>query len=157
MKTPIAFAVVAAFALPALAQQPASPPPSWQQGKPPAASESTLHPFNIELTGKAAKDLPTDRLKVPAGFKVEVWAEGMPGARTLALGDKGTLFVGTRQLKEVYAVVDSGGKRASRVLLKGLDSPNGVVFDKGTLYIAERHRITRYDGIEGRLGNPPES
>src|SRR5712672_30172 len=152
MKTLIAFAVAAAFALPALAQQPASP-----QGKPPAASESTLHPFNIEMTGKSAKELPVDKLKVPAGFKVEVWAEGMPGARTMALGDKGTVFVGTRQLKEVYAVTTSGGKREAKVLLKGLDSPNGVVFSKGTLYIAERGRITRYDNIEANLANPPQA
>jgi glucose/arabinose dehydrogenase len=157
MKPPIAFAVAAVFALPALAQQPASPPPSWQQGKPPAAADSTLHPFNIEMTGKAAKELPVDKLKVPAGFKVEVWAEGMPGARTMALGDKGTVFVGTRQLKDMYAVRTSGGKREAKVLLKGLDTPNGVVFSKGTLYIAERHRITRYDNIEANLDNPPQA
>ena len=154
MKTPVAFAVAAAFALPALAQQSASPPPSWQQGKP-AGSESTLHPFNIEMTGKAAKELPVDKLKVPAGFKVEVWAEGMPGARSMALGDKGTLFVGTRQLKEVYAVRTTAGKREAKVLLNGLDTPNGVVFSKGTLYIAERYRITRYDNVEANLDNPP--
>ena len=155
----VAAAVAAAFAAPLMAQdKPAAPPPpSWQQGKPPAMSESPLHPFAIEVTGKAAKDLPTDKLKVPAGFKVQVWAEGMPGARSLALGDKGTVFVGTRQLKDVYAVVDRGGKREVKTLLKGLDSPNGVVFSKGTLYVAERHRITRYDGIEGQLDNPPQA
>jgi len=156
MKTTLAVAIAAAFALPALAQQPASPPPSWQQGKPPAMSESTLHPFNIEMTGKSSKDLPVSKLKVPAGFKVEVWAEGMPGARTMALGDKGTVFVGTRQLKEVYAVTTSGGKREAKVLLKGLNAPNGVAFSKGTLYIAERGRITRYDNIEANLDNPPQ-
>jgi glucose/arabinose dehydrogenase len=154
----IAAAVAAAFVVPAFAQDKpaASPPPSWQQGKPQAQSESTLHPFAIEVTGKSAKDLPVDKLKVPSGFKVEVWAEGMPGARSMAVGDKGTLFVGTRQLKEVYAVVDRGGKREVKTLLKGLDAPNGLVFSKGTLYVAERNRITRYDGIENNLDNPPQ-
>src|SRR5260221_1285096 len=158
MKGTIAFAVMAAFAaaVQARAQGPAGPP-SWQQGKPPAAADSTLHPFNIEMTGKSAKELPVDKLKLPAGFKVEVWAEGMPGARTMALGDKGTLFVGTRQLKEVYAVRTVGGKREAKVLLKGLDAPNGVVFNKGTLYIAERHRITSYANIEAQLDNPPQA
>src|SRR4249920_3069973 len=104
MNRVVAAAIAAAFAVPVMAQDKpaASPPPSWQQGKPPAMSESTLHPFNIELTGKSSKDLPLNKLKVPAGFKVEVWAEGMPGARSMAQGDKGTVFVGTRQLKEVY-------------------------------------------------------
>jgi glucose/arabinose dehydrogenase len=164
MRAAVAAAVLAAFAAhaqdkPAAAQEKpaASAPPSWQQGKPPALSESTLHPFAIEMTGKAAKDLPVDKLKVPAGFKVEVWAEGMPGARSMALGDKGTVFVGTRQLKDVYAVRDSGGKREAKVLLKGLDAPNGLVFNKGTLFVAERGRITRYDNIEANLDNPPQA
>ena len=158
MKATIAVAVLAAFGTVQAQDKPAvSPPPSWQQGKPAAQAESTLHPFNIELTGKASKELPVDKLKVPNGFKVEVWAEGMPGARTMALGDKGTVFVGTRQLKEVYAVTTSGGKREAKVLLKGLDAPNGLVFSKGTLFVAERGRITRYDNIEANLANPPEA
>ena len=157
MRNVVAVAVLAAFNVAQAQDKPAAPPPSWQQGKPAALSESTLHPFNIEMTGRMAKELPVDKLKVPAGFKVEVWAEGMPGARSMALGDKGTVFVGTRQLKEVYAVRSTGGQREAKVLLKGLDAPNGVVFDKGTLYIAERHRITRYDNIEANLDNPPEA
>src|SRR5438874_2159680 len=143
----------------AQAQAPAAPaaPPSWQQGRNAEQEKSTLHPFAIEVTGKSAKELPLDKLKVPEGFKVEVWAEGLPGARSMALGSKGTVFVGTRQLKDVYAVVDRGGKREVKTILKGLESPNGVVFSRGTLYVAERHRITRYDGIENRLDNPPEA
>jgi len=145
------------------AQQPAgdkpaaapTPPPSWQQGRSAEQEKSTLHPFAIEMTGKTAKELPVDKLKVPPGFKVEVWAEGLPGARSMAQGDKGTVFVGTRQLKDVYAVVDHGGKREVKTILKELDAPNGIVFSKGTLYVAERHRITRYDGIENSLDNPP--
>ena len=154
---PVAF-LAAAVSATAFAQQPPAPaakaPPSWAQGR---TGESPLHPFAIHATGKAAKDLPIDKLKVPAGFKVEVWAEGLPNARSLALGSKGTVFVGTRQLKEVYAVVDRGGKREVKTLFKGMDTPNGIAFSRGTLYVAERNRITRYDGIEDRLDNPPEA
>ena len=59
---------------PAPAAAPAAPPP-WKQGMTPEQEKSTLHPFAIEVTGKAAKDLPIDKLKVPTGFKVEVWAD----------------------------------------------------------------------------------
>src|SRR6266851_4511357 len=121
-------AFLAAFTTAAFAQQPPSAPPSWQQGRNAEQEKSPLHPFAIEVTGKAAKLLPIDKLKVPAGFKVEVWVDGAPGARSMALGSKGTVFVGTRQLKEVYAIVDRGGKREAKVLLKDLESPNGVVF-----------------------------
>jgi glucose/arabinose dehydrogenase len=138
-------------------QQDAAPPPSWKQGMSEGQAQSPLHPFAPHMTGRPASELPIDKLKVPAGFKVEVWAEGIPEARSLALGDKGTVFVSNRNQSSIYAVVDRGGKREVKTVLKGLNSPNGIVFDKGTLYVAERHRITRYDGIEQKLDNPPEA
>jgi glucose/arabinose dehydrogenase len=158
MKKTIVFTVTAAFAAAAFAQDKpaAQPAPSWQQGKPPGMAESTLHPFAPHLTGRPAKELPVNKLKVPAGFKVEVWADGIPEARSLALGDKGTVFVSNRNAKNVYAVVDKNGMREVKVLLKGLDAPNGVAFSKGTLFVAERGRITRYDGIESQLDSPSE-
>ena len=146
-------------AAPAAAAPAAAPaaPPSWQQGRSTEQASSTLHPFAPILTGRPASDLTPDKLKVPPGFKVEVWVDGVPEARSLALGDKGTVFVSNRNLTNVYAVVDRNGKREVKKILTGLKSPNGVAFDKGTLYVAERHRITRYDGIEDRLDNPPEA
>jgi glucose/arabinose dehydrogenase len=134
-----------------------TPPPSWQQGRGTEHQSSPLHPFAPHLTGRPSSELPVNKLKVPRGFKVEVWAEGVPEARSLALGDKGTVFVGNRNLSDVYAIVDRGGKREVKKILKGLKAPNGVAFSKGTLYVAERHRITRYDGIEDKLDNPPEA
>jgi len=141
------------------AQAPAAsaPAPSWQQGRSGDQTSSTLHPFAPILTGRPASELPLDKLKVPAGFKVEVYADAIPEARSLALGDKGTVFVSNRNLKDVYAIVEKDGKRTVTKVLKGLNSPNGVAFGKGTLYVAERHRITAYDGIEDRLDNPPEA
>jgi len=139
------------------AQAPAAPAPSWQQGRSADQGSSTLHPIAPILTGRPASELPLDKLKVPAGFKVEVYADGIPEARSLALGDKGTVFVSNRNLKDVYAIVEKDGKRTVTKVLKGLNAPNGVAFSKGTLYVAERHRITAYDGIEDRLDNAPEA
>jgi len=127
MKTVAALAVAAAFAASALAQDKPAPAPSWQQGKPAAQAESTLHPFAPHMTGRSAKELPVNTLKVPSGFKVEVWADGIPEARSLALGDKGTVFVSNRNLSSVYAIVDSGGKREVKTILKGMKAPNGIV------------------------------
>jgi glucose/arabinose dehydrogenase len=138
------------------AATPPAAPPAWQQGRSPEQGTSTLHPFAPQMTGRPASELPIDKLRVPAGFKVEVWADGVPEARSLALGDEGTVFVSNRLAKNVYAVVDRNGKREVKIILKGLNAPNGIAFSKGTLYVAERSRITRYDGIEQRLDNPPE-
>jgi glucose/arabinose dehydrogenase len=142
----------------AFAQQDAPPQaPAWKQGMSEEQAKSPLHPFAPHMTGRPASELPIDKLKVPAGFKVEVWAEGIPEARSLALGDKGTVFVSNRNQSSIYAVIDRGGKREVKTVLKGMNSPNGIVFNKGTLYVAERHRITRYDGIEDKLDNPPQA
>ncbi|MEO7335742.1 MAG: PQQ-dependent sugar dehydrogenase [Caldimonas sp.] len=146
--------VLAGTALAQPAPAPAAPP-AWKQGMADGQAQSPLHPFAPHMTGRPASELPIDKLKVPAGFKVEVWADGIPEARSMALGDKGTVFVSNRNLSNVYAVVDKGGKREVKTLLKGLNSPNGVAFDKGTLYVAERDRITRYDAIEDKLDSPP--
>jgi glucose/arabinose dehydrogenase len=153
---PAALALAAAGQAAAQQDAPApTPAPSWQQGRSAAQDKSTLHPFAPLLTGRPASELPLDKLKVPPGFKVEVWADGVPEARSLALGDKGTVFVSNRNLSDVYAVTDHAGRREVKKILSGLKSPNGIAFSKGTLYVAERHRITRYDGIEDRLDNPP--
>jgi glucose/arabinose dehydrogenase len=93
-----------------------------------------------------------DTLKVPPGFQVSIYAEGMPAARSLALGDRGTLFVGSKE-KDVYAVPPGGGKPV--VIARDLQEPHGVAFRDGALYVGERSRIIRIDDIENRLGNAP--
>jgi glucose/arabinose dehydrogenase len=106
-----------------------------------------------------ARDLPLDKIRLPPGFRVSIYADNVPGARSMALGPNGTLFVGTRGEGKVYAVLDrNGDNRADQVitLAAGLNMPNGVAFRGDALYVAEVNRILRYDGIEARLGSPPK-
>jgi len=98
----------------------------------------------------AGAALPLDRIKLPPGFRIGLYAE-VPGARSLALGDRGTLFVGTRGDK-VYGVT-AGGEVLT--LASGLNTPNGVAFRDGALFVAEISRILRFDAIESRLRSPP--
>ena len=137
-------------------QQPLTPPPppSWQQGRPDAMKGSTLAPNPPGLIAKSASEMKLDKIKLPPGFKIELWAEGIPNARSLAVGAKGTVFIGTRLVESVYAVVEKDGKREVKTILKGLHRPNGIVFHNGSLYVAELSRILRYDNIEDRLDNP---
>ncbi len=100
-----------------------------------------------------------DLVRVPDGFRVETYAADVPGARMMALGPEGVLFVGTMREGKVYAVVDADGdRRADRVttLATGLNMPNGVAYRDGALYVAEVSRVLRYDGIADRLDDPPE-
>jgi glucose/arabinose dehydrogenase len=151
-------AVCAAAALPmasgALAQQ--QPPPAWAQGRPAGMENSPLAPHAPRMTVTTPDKIQLDKLKVPAGFKVELWAHGMPGARMMTAGDKGTVFVGTRTIGRVYAITDSDGGRKTQVLAQGLTQPNGMVFRNGALYVAAIERVLRYDEIEDKLASPPQ-
>ena len=104
---------------------------------------------------------PLEQIKLPPGFSIDVYATGVGNARQMALGDKGTLFVGSRNQRDgrrVYAVVDSDGdQKGDRVvtIATGLSSPSGIAFRNGSLYVAEISRVIRYDNIESRLDNPP--
>jgi glucose/arabinose dehydrogenase len=106
-----------------------------------------------------ARDLPLHTIALPPGFTIALYAESIPGARSMALGAKGTLFVGTRSEGKVYALVDRNGDgRADEVITiaRGLQQPNGVAFRNGSLFVAEISRILRFDRIEERLANPPK-
>ena len=64
---------------------------------------------NAEEAPKYTGDLPLDRLNLPEGFSIDVYAENLEGARSMAMGADGTLFVGTRNEGKVYAVKDTDG------------------------------------------------
>lgn len=102
--------------------------------------------------------LPLDLIKLPPGFKIELYAE-VPDARSMALSPSGVLYVGNRDKDKVYAVKDSDkdGKADQQfVLASGLNMPNGVAFKDGNLYIAEVNRISVLKNIEASLANPPK-
>ncbi len=95
-------------------------------------------------------------IKLPPGFSIEAYAAA-PGARSMALGAKGTVFVGTREEGKVYAVTGTDTTRPTvRVIASGLNQPNGVAFRDGDLYVAAVDKILRFPGIEDRLADPPE-
>src|SRR5450631_1342693 len=152
----LAGAFFSLFALDAVAQQ-ALPPGSPLIGRP-ADNEAAakLAPVAPPPLPAAPDKLPTAKLKVPPGFNIEVYASGMANARSLALGDKGTVFVGSRLVDKVYAIVNKDGRRSVKVLASGLYRPNGVAFLDGTLYIAELSQISKIEKVEDVIDNPPK-
>ncbi len=141
-------------AAPAAAPAPL-PPGSPLIGRPdnnPAAAK--LAPVAPPPIPAAADKLPTAKLKLPPGFNIEVYASGIPNARTLRLGDEGTLFVGNRFIGKVFAIVKKDGKTEMKTIAEGLHRPNGLAFSKGTLYVAELSKVWRFDNIEKNLDKP---
>jgi glucose/arabinose dehydrogenase len=104
----------------------------------------------------AADKLPLAQLKAPKDFKIELYASGMTNARSLRIGDKGTVFVGSRLTDKVYAVTNKDGKREVKTLLTGLYRPNGIALKNGTLYIAELSQISKVEDVENHLDDAPK-
>lgn len=119
-----------------------------QAGAPPNVAQGT-DGLGAALPPGGAKPQP-EKLKLPPGFTVAVWAENVKGARTMALAPDGTVFVGTWQAGNVYALADRNkDHRADEVITiaSGLTMPNGVAFKDGALFVAEVNRIVRFDNV----------
>jgi len=100
--------------------------------------------------GAFAQRLPLERIKLPPGFEISVFAE-VPSARQLALGGDRWLLVGTNS-DSVHAVRYAGAKATGvSTIASGLRGPNGVAVRDGALYVAEISRILRFDDIEKQL------
>ena len=144
----LAALLAASVAAPGFAQAPAP----VDQGRPPGAPDLRPHP--PRLTATPVERIPAERLRVPAGFQVELWASGMPGIRAMTRAPDGTIFAGTRAIGRVYAIRDLGDRREGRVFVQGLTQPSGVTMRGGDLYVAAINRILRFDNAAANLDSP---
>jgi glucose/arabinose dehydrogenase len=145
-------------ALPAAAQQ-KEEEPFWAVGRPKSNADAMkMAPVPAHPIPTAADKLPVKKFKLPPGFKIEVWQDGILDARGMRLGDKGTVFVSSLFVAgKIYAVTTTkGGKHEVKTIAEKLFLPNGIEFHKGSLYVATPKDLTRYDKIEDNLDNPPK-
>jgi glucose/arabinose dehydrogenase len=151
---------------PAAAQQSGAPAPAapareevpfWAVGRPTTGPGATMAPVPAFPIPTPADKLPVAKMKLPPGFKVEVYASNVLDARGLRQGDRGTVFVSSLFVAgKIYAIVDHGGRREVKTIAEKLFLPNGIEFHKGALYVATPKDITRYDDIESHLDAPPK-
>jgi glucose/arabinose dehydrogenase len=119
----------------------------------------TLVALYAQQAKSSSKALPLDTITLPEGFSISIWATGVKNARQMAVGAKGTVFVGSRQAGLVHAVVDTNGDHKADkvyVIAKGLEQPSGVAFRDGALYVADISKIWRFDDVEAHLAAPPK-
>jgi len=135
------------------------PPDDWFMGDETQEQKGT-HVLNTlpPPTGFTNEEIEATlkTIKLPPGFKIELWASGLPGARQMAWGDNGALYVGSFLNTNVYAVVDEGGKRTVKTILKGMKMPTGVAYRDGALYVADIDKIYKYNKPDGVLDNMPK-
>lgn len=108
---------------------------------------------------KGTKNLPLEKIKLPEGFSIDVFAE-VNNARSLCINDDASIvFVGNRSGDKVYAVRDLDKDNFAedvQIIDEDLNMPNGVAFRDGDLFVAEVNRILKYTDIESKLKNSPE-
>lgn len=124
----------------------------------PGSSSGLLPGIIVPIGAADMPDLSYDLtgLSLPPGFSIHVYAV-VPGARSLAWGPEGTLFVGTRG-DSVYAVRDTDGDGYGETVFtvaSDLFMPNGVALLDGDLYVAEVSRVLRFPDIESQLQGDP--
>ncbi len=101
----------------------------------------------------AKADFDLDEIRLPEGFEIEEYVTGVRNARGMAIGENGTLFIGTRNVGNVYAVRNPGAPdQEVMTLASRLISPNGIAVRGSSLFVAEIHRILEYENVEERLG-----
>ena len=131
--------------------------PFWAIGMPKDGPGKQLAPIPSFPIPTEESKLPISKMKLPPGFKAEVWASGILDARGMRQGDKGTVFVSSLfAAGKIYAVTDKGAKREIKTIAEKLFLPNGIEFHNGSLYVATPKEITRYDNIEANLDSPPK-
>lgn len=104
-------------------------------------------------------DLPLDKIELPEGFKIDLFASDVNNARALALGDNGTVFVGSRKAGLVHALVDKDQDFIADekiVVAENLNLPTGLTFHNGDLYVMEIDKLWKYENIEENLDKIPE-
>ena len=106
-----------------------------------------------------------NRIELPEGFEISLYATGVEGARSMEMGEDGTLYVGTMgpiggdPIGKLYAVTNNNGDgEADEVITLAEDMryPNGVALRDGDLYVAEIGQIVRFNDIANNLESPGE-
>jgi glucose/arabinose dehydrogenase len=114
--------------------------------------------FCLALVPLCGLSLPLEKLNLPPGFSIGVFAE-VDNARQMARGESGVIYVGSRRAGKVYAVIDEDGDyRADRVITidKNLNLPSGLAMKGKDLYVGAVNQILRYPGIDSKPDHPPE-
>jgi glucose/arabinose dehydrogenase len=103
------------------------------------------------MTGAAA-DTPEkellERLQAADGYRVSVFARGLPNPRMLHRTSTGRLLVSNPRSGEVLQLTDTNGDGTAdltEVLMADLRRPHGLDIHEGQLYIAESNQIGRID------------
>ena len=156
-RTVLALSLVALTMLSAASVAFAQDEPGWAKGRPKSDEAMKMAPVPAFPVPTPADQLPVKKLKLPPGFKVEVWASGVLDARGLRQGEKGNVFVSSLFVANKVYVIPESGDHKPKVIIDNMPLATGIEIHKGALYLATNTKIMRYDNVEAnldKLGEP---
>lgn len=97
--------------------------------------------------GQAAGPTPLDisKIRVPPGFRIEVFARDLPGARFMLFTPSGDLLVSLMGAGQI-ASVNAAGQVS--IVARGLSQPHGLALRGNDLYVAEQRQVRVYRGMD---------
>ena len=98
-----------------------------------------------------------NKIKLPQGFHIHVYANNIKQPRAMALSSNGVLYVSSKA-GIIYALLDNDNNKISDkqyIITYNLSMPYGLDFYKGDLYVSENDKIIVFRDIEKKLQNPP--
>ncbi|MFL2715247.1 MAG: PQQ-dependent sugar dehydrogenase [Gammaproteobacteria bacterium] len=110
--------------------------------------------FGITFEIDSANTDLVNKLNAPEGFEISIYADGLESPRQMTETNDGSIIVGSKNGKNVYALqdLDGDGYSENKILLaKDLQNPTGVVVHEGDLYFSEIDKIWRIKDIDGWL------
>ena len=121
---------------------------------PGATSADTVVAHTFFPEHRRAPDDVTNVLHVPAGFAVDAFAEGISGARMLAVSDDGTVYVTRPDAGEVTMLrPDASGKAQRSPAARGMPGVHGIAIRGNQMYLATTKEVTVADiDSDGSLG-----
>jgi glucose/arabinose dehydrogenase len=101
-------------------------------------------------------------LRVPPGFRVNVFADGLAHARWMTVAPGGDVFLAESGAGRVTLLRDADGDGTAELevpFAAGLERPHGLAVRPGWLYVADTERVWRYAYEPGqtRAKGPPEA
>jgi glucose/arabinose dehydrogenase len=123
----------------------------------PISSATPREPRSSPSQADSALD---GRLRVPPGFKVTYYANGLPGLRFMVVGPDKMLYVSQPRSGRIIRLPDRNGDGyadTTEVVVAGLNNPHGLAFHKGALYVANTDGVVRVPlGTNGLAAGAPE-
>jgi glucose/arabinose dehydrogenase len=92
-------------------------------------------------------DAVAARLRVPAGFQVRGFAEGLDRPRLMTIGPDGALYVAERSAGQITRLPDrdrDGVADAHEVVVSSLVGPHSAEWIAGCLYVAQDDKVSRH-------------